>query len=388
MLGTLIKAKFLPQDYDVFAGMDVDKKHMDVTFTDHRHQMKSIKMPHQADHLLAYTHRHFPGQRVAFAYEAGPTGYGLYDRIVQAGHPCLVLAPSMIPSAPGNRVKTNRLDSRKISQVLRSGNLQSIHVPTPVYRQLRHLVQMRDTYVRQAAGFQHRIKALLLLEGLAFPDPSGRWAIDALTKLHDLPCEPVLRFKLDRLLSSWRFAQEQGRQVTAELQRFCRKDPELARNLGFLTSIPGIGRIVGTHLLARIGDWRQLGDPRQLASFLGLVPSEDSTGDGVHRGPITRTGDRRLCAKLNQAAWVAIRQEPELSEFFWRIYHRHPKPVAAQKAVTAVARKLCMRIACILKEQRPYVVRDTSRTMSQEETAMPQGTTRDSGRDKSSLAAL
>jgi transposase len=294
----------------------------------------------------------------------------------------------MIPTAPGNRVKTNRRDSRKLSQVLRSGDLKSIHVPSTVYRHLRHLVQLRDTFVRQATAFQHRIKALLLLEGIPFPDAGGRWSVSALARLQTLPCAPALRFKLDRLLSSFSFAQEQARQVLRELQRFCREDPELAHNLALLTTLPGIGRITGTHLLARIGDWRELGNGRQLSSFLGLVPSEDSTGDAVNRGSITRTGDRRLCAKLNQAAWIAIRQDSELHDFYLRIYHRNPKPIAAQKAVTAVARKLCMRIACILKEQRPYVVRGIPRRTEKEETAMPQGTTRDSRRDKRSSAAL
>ncbi len=389
MLGTTIKAKFLPRDYDVFAGLDVDKKHIDVTFLDHAQQMKSLKIPHSADHLLTYTRRNFPGQRVAFAYEAGPTGYGLYDQITAAGHPCLVLAPSMIPTAPGNRVKTNRRDSRKLSQVLRSGDLKSIHVPTPVYRSLRHLVQLRDTFVRQATAFQHRIKALLLLEGIPFPDSGGgRWSVSALSQLQTLPCTPMIRFKLNRLLSSFTFSQEQTHQTLRELQHFCREDQELARNLVLLTTLPGIGRITATHLLARIGDWRLMGNGRQLSSFLGLVPSEDSTGNAVNRGSITRTGDRRLCAKLNQAAWTAIRHDPELHDFYLRIYHRNPKPIAAQKAVTAVARKLCMRIACILKEQRPYVVRDLSRRTQKEETAMSQGTTRDSGRDKRSSAAL
>ena len=74
MLGTDIKAKFLPRDYDIFAGLDVDKKHLDATFTDHGSLMKSMKIPYDADHLLAYCRRHFPGRRIAFAYEAGPTG--------------------------------------------------------------------------------------------------------------------------------------------------------------------------------------------------------------------------------------------------------------------------------------------------------------------------
>ena len=140
-----VPAQFVPRNYDVFAGLDVDKKSMAVIFTDHQQLMQSLRLPYSAEHLLGYVRKHFPEQRVAFVYEAGPTGFGLYDELVAAGHPCLVVAPAMVPTAPGNRVKTNRLDARKLAENLRGGQLRSIHVPSPRYRELRHLVQLRDT---------------------------------------------------------------------------------------------------------------------------------------------------------------------------------------------------------------------------------------------------
>ena len=101
---------FIPRDYDVFSGLDVDKRSISVTFTDHDRFLKSLRMPYSAEHLLNHVRKHFPNKKVAFVYEAGPTGYGLYDGIVAQGYPCLIAAPSMIPKAPGQRVKTNRLD--------------------------------------------------------------------------------------------------------------------------------------------------------------------------------------------------------------------------------------------------------------------------------------
>jgi transposase len=382
MLGNQLNQKFVPRDYDVFAGLDVDKRHIDVTFSDHEQRMKSMKIPYSADHLLSYARRHFPGKRVAFAYEAGPTGYGLHDSIVGAGHPCLVVAPSMVPTAPGLRVKTNRLDSRKISTALRGGELTSIQVPAGPYRHLRHLIQLRDTFVRQSVASQVRIKALLLLENIPFPNSSGRWTVGALAHLRILACPAAIRFKLDRLLANLDFSQDQVRQVTQEIRRFCRSNSELTSSLDLLTSVSGIGQIIAPHILARVGDWRGIRNSRQLPDFFGLVPCEDSTGDDVNRGSITHRGDRRLRAKLIQAAWVAIRKDPELYEFYVRIYQRNPKPIAAQKAIVAVASKLCRRIACVLKQQRPYVVREAIPATEKEETAAPQGTTRSDDSDK------
>src|SRR3970040_1571132 len=121
---------FIPGQYDVFGGLDVDKKSIAVTFMSHEGLLKSLSMPYQAENLLSYVRKHFAGKKVAFAYEAGPTGWGLYDTLRAEGHPCLVVAPSMIPRAPGQRVKTNRLDRYKLSENLRGGQLKSIHVPS------------------------------------------------------------------------------------------------------------------------------------------------------------------------------------------------------------------------------------------------------------------
>ena len=88
--------RFIPRDYDIFSGLDVDKRSISVTFTDHQGLVKSLRMPYSVEHLLNHVRKHFPNQKVAFGYEAGPTGYGLYDGIVAQGHPCLVAAPSSI----------------------------------------------------------------------------------------------------------------------------------------------------------------------------------------------------------------------------------------------------------------------------------------------------
>jgi transposase len=111
---------------------------------------------------------------------------------------------------------------------------------------------------------------------------------------------------------------------------------------------------VASHLVARLGDWRQIRNVRQIAAFLGLVSSEHSTGQQVLRGSITWAGDARLRNKLVETAWTTIRLDPERRESYQRIYQRHPRPVAARKAIVAVARKLTTRIYSVLKQQRPF----------------------------------
>ena len=370
---------FIPRDYDVFAGLDVDKRSISVTFTDHQGLLKSLRIPNNVEHLVNHVRKHFPNQRVAFAYEAGPTGYGLYDGLVAQEFRCLIASPSMIPKTPGQRVKTNRLDSIGLSENLRGGQLKRIHVPSPLYRELRHLTQLRDTFVNEMVGMKQRIKSLLLMEGVEFPPaPAGsQWSFMVKDKLRKLPCSSTVRFKLDQLLDSLEFNEKQVLKTTREIRRFCQNDPELSQCIKYMMSVSGIGWIVASQLLARIGDWRELRNIRQLGGFLGLVPTEHSTGERTDRGSITRTGDERLRSKMIQASWSAIRKDAELREFFRLICHRHPRREGPRVAIVAVARKLSVRISVVLMQQRPYVVREKvhSAPLTQEETS-PQGTTR------------
>lgn len=370
---------FIPRDYDVFAGLDVDKKSISVTFTDHQGFLKSLSMPYSVEHLVNYVRKHYGDKKVAFAYEAGPTGYGLYDGLEAQAYPCLIASPSMIPKAPGQRVKTNRLDSRGISENLRGGQLKGIHVPTPLYRELRHLTQLRDTLVSEMVRMKQRIKSLLLMEGLEFPPaPAGsQWSFLVKKKLRELPCSSTVRFKLDRLLDSLEFDEKQVLKATREIRRFCQTDSELSQCIEYLKTLPGIGWIVASQLLARVGDWRQIKNIRQLPAFLGLVPTENSTGERTERGSITHTGDGRLRSKLIQASWSAIRQDGELREFFRTVAKKHPRHLGSRVAIVAVAHKLSVRASVVLMKQRPYELRQKvqSAPLTQEET-VPQGTTR------------
>jgi transposase len=169
-----------------------------------------------------------------------------------------------------------------------------------------------------------------------------------------------VRFKLDQLIDALQFHFQSAAKVQKQMRHFCQQDPELRQCLSLLMSLPGVGAITATHALARLGDWRQISNVRQIAGFLGLVSSERSTGDKENRGSITRSGDSHLRNKLIQCAWTAIRKDPELREFYRSVYQRQPKKVAPRKAIVAVARKLTTRMYAVLKQQRPYVIRADS----------------------------
>lgn len=346
-----------PLKYDLFAGLDVDKHSIAITVRDHSDFVRSLKMPNEGQKLKSFFQNHFPEKQIACTYEAGPTGWGLYDFLTLSGIPCLVVSPSLIPKKPGAMVKTNRKDSDDLCLLLRGGQIKGVRIPSPVYRQLRHLVTLRHDYVSRAAGTKLKIKSLFLFENIPFPPaPAGsQWSARIIKQLYELPLDGAVRFKLHSLLDTHQFLRLKAVETQKEIRRFCKKDQDISDSLGFLTSIPGIGPVISVHFLARIGDWRNLKNASEVGAFLGLVPRENSTGDTIRKGSITHTGDESLRAKLIEGAWTAIKWDKELAEFYSRIKQRHPQDRGARKAIVAVARKLTARMYAVLTQRRMYV---------------------------------
>jgi transposase len=269
-------AAFVPLEYDIFFGLDVDKRSIAITIMDHEKEIRSLKMPNNGRMLINYIRRHFPDKRVALTYEVGPTGYGLYDQLTEVGYFCLVATPSMVPQPRGRHVKTNRLDSRALAKALRGGELTGIRVPSRLYRDLRHLTGLYKITAKQIRQFKCRIKALLLLEGIAYRRTSrtSHWSNYTLKQLEQLQCTAAIRFRLDRYLESLRFHRQQRLQILKELRSFCRTEPELTDSMKFVRSVPGVGWIVGTVLLARIADWQRLKNGREIGRAIAKSTSE------------------------------------------------------------------------------------------------------------------
>jgi len=347
------------QEHDLFVGLDVDKGSIALTAFDRSGVRKSVKMPYDAEGLLSFIRNHYANRRVIFAYEAGPTGFRLYDAIVNRGHDCLVVSPNSIPNAPSNRVKTNRLDSVRLGTLLMGDQLKGIRVPSEAIRKLRSLVALRYTYMEDIKAYKCRIKGEMLLWGLTFPAaPKGsQWSNKVVGRLRSLDCDVIIGLKISSMLDHLEALGKHMRLVEVALRSFIDGDSDLRMCVEYLMSIPGIGWRIACYVLSRIGDHRCLGSSKEMGSFLGLVPRENSTGEKIDRGSITRCGDPRLRSMVIQGAWAAIRRDPELRAFYERICSNHPQRIAARVAIVAVARKLAERMHCVLKEQRRYELR-------------------------------
>ena len=345
--------------YDVYIGNDVDQKSFALHIRERYREVMTKKIPADPEQLYNFTKRQFPDQRVVIGYEAGPTGLCLYDYMIERNMPCVMISPGSVPKPVNQRVKTNKIDAKKLSSMLAEGNFNPVRVPNGDYRELRNRVDLRQIYVQQQRATKQRIKALLLYNGLHtnFRDIDQNWSRRYIEQIKTIQCTPAVRSRLDRLLEDLDYARRQLLKATRELRAFCKNTADIKDHMHNLMTVPGIGIIVAANVLGRIGDPQYLKNVRELSAFCGIVPRENSTGDKIRRGGITHLGNPRLRSLLVEAAWVAIRQDEELEKFFYRIVNKNNKTYAKQKAIVAVAHKLTLRIHSVLTQRREYVVR-------------------------------
>ena len=293
------------------------------------------------------------GGRLRFCYEAGPCGYGLYRRIVAAGHACAVVAPALIPRKPGERVKTDRRDSLNLARLDRSGDLTAVWVPDLEQEAMRDLSRAREDMKTLDKQTRQRLSAFLLRQGRTFAGKQ-RW-----TQAHFRWIELQ---KMDSavqqiVLEEYVAAVRAGQAHTAALQQQlleAANDWSLGPAAEALTALRGVGRTAAITLLAELGDVNRFENPSQLMGYVGLTPSEHSSGGRRRQGGLTKTGDAHARRMLVECAW-AYRFPARKTA---RIERRSERASAAVRALSWKAQKrLCGRFHRLTaRGKRPTVV--------------------------------
>jgi transposase len=312
--------------------------------------------------------------QLTFCYEAGPTGYGLYRQITHLGHECLVVAPSLIPRKPGDRVKTNRRDANSLVKLLRAGELTAVWVPDERHEAMRDLSRARQAAVEDLGSKRQQVSSFLLRQGRYYPGKKTwtkthmRWL--ASEKLN----HTEQRMAFEEMLLAARQAAERIERLEQAI-RAAVPDWSLAPVVTALMAMRGIDLVSASVFLAEIGDLSRFRSPSELMAYLGLVPSEDSTGDTIKRGPITKAGNRRARRILVECAWsyqypprIGQKKQEKVAaapdairEIAWkaqcRLHARYRALVRRGKlktvAITAVARELAGFIWAVNREIAP-----------------------------------
>jgi len=336
--------EIVAENQDVAMGIDVAAKHLAVTAIVEGQVVKQATICHTRAAIESFLRR-FPGCRIRAAYEAGCFGYWLYDTLVELGVMAMVTPPSLLERAPCDRVKTERRDSLHLAVQLAAGRLKSVAIPSKEERATRQLVRTYEQLKQMRVQSMVRIRSFLEFHHIEVPaEAGGKWTRAFVKWLETLcfagmPGAEYLRRSLDALLHVYLDLTDQVGQLKKEIGRLA-KTKRYERAATVLESTPGVGTLSAMIVLTEVRDVRRFRTSQEFTSYLGLTPSEHSTGDKQHRGHITKAGNRHIRGVLVECAWTWIRYDKAAYAVYGRIARRRePK-----RAIVAMARRLAVRI--------------------------------------------
>lgn len=316
----------MQENSEAFVGLDTSKQKISVAVADTgrtgevRFFGDIDSAPAMVEHMVKkLAKRH---QKLRFCYEAGPTGYGLHRQITALGHECVVVAPSMIPRRPGERVKTNRRDAVSLAKLHRAGELTPVWVPDPAHEAVRELVRARETAVEGLRRARQHLQSFLLRHGriytgrTAWSKAHTRWLCE---QRFDHPAQHIV-------LTEYRQAIEDAE---ARLERLTQQVTEIVTTwsmapvIAAYQAVRGVAFLTAVTFAVEIGDVSRFDNPRQLMAYLGLVPSENSTGERVRRGSIT---------KIRQPAGASRAGRGRVDILLPRTHQSHPRAAAERPA--------------------------------------------------------
>jgi transposase len=345
-----------------FVGLDVHSTTISVAVAEEGRDepLFLTRLPNDRARLLKSLDRLGPRSSLHCAYEAGPTGYGLQRALTEAGIRCDVIAPSKMPRKSGDQVKTDRKDAVRLAHCLRAGDLVAVHVPDQACEAMRDLLRAREDARRAQLCARHQLSKFLLRH-------ERRWAKSTWTKPH---IEWIEQQRFEHAAQS-RVLEEYLHSVNEATARIARYDAllaelvpstEQAALIQALQAFRGIQLLTAASVAYELGDLRRFPTPSRLMGYLGVTPSEDSSGDRVRRGAITKAGNKGLRRLLVEAAWsyrhspreaYRLRKRaqgvaPRVRAIAWkaqvrlnkRYRHMHARGKPKQKVLVAIAREL------------------------------------------------
>jgi transposase len=340
--------KNVSQDYfekKLFVGIDVHLKNYAVTVVFEGSVIKKWSMPSDGMKLIEMLKSLYSGAEIQSAYEAGFSGFVLHRILTEHGIKNLVVHAASIAVNDRDRVKTDKRDSEKLARQLAAGMLKGIHVPTIEEEYKRQLTRTRDQLVKERTRVMVQIRRRLYHFGYELCTGKVLNRKLVIELINTLP-ESALTISVKTQLRIWESLEKEIKHLEQQLKVQAKKcDYET-----LYRTIPGIGRISARVLANELFDMNQFKNEKALFSYVGLTPTESSSGDKIRRGHISRQGKSMLRKILVEAAWVAIKKDRELKAYYAQLFAR----AGGKKAIVAVARKLIGRARAIFKTGEVY----------------------------------
>jgi transposase len=344
----------------LFVGLDVHKATVVAAVAEGSRggEVRQIgTIPNRADQISKLVEKLGRGSKeLRFCYEAGPCGYGLYRQLTELGYDCIVVAPSLIPIKAGDRVKTDRRDAVMLAKLHRAGELTAVWVPDTAHEAVRDLVRARATAVHVCGKARQHLQGFLLRHGRIYAGKKGwtqayrRWLT---TVRFDHPAQQIV---LQDYIHAVSDAEARIDRLTQQIEEMV-PQWSMAPVVQALQAMRGIAQIGAVTLVSEIGDFSRFDNPRQLMAYLGLVPSEHSSGTTVRRGGITKAGNSLARRALIEGAWT-YRMQARLSR---TLHDRNESlPTAVRDIAWKAQVRLCARYRRLTAGGKPKVVVTTA----------------------------
>lgn len=349
-----------------FVGLDVHAETIAVAVADPDGEVRSLGViPNRLDSIKQLVKKLGGPEQLRVCYEAGPTGYVVYWQLTALNIACEVVAPTLVPVKPGDRVKTDRRDALKLARSYRAGDLTPVWVPDAAHEALRDLVRAREAAKKDQLRARHRLSKFLLRHGRRPPTGTKAWTqaylawvTSAVHFEHGAQEATVLDYRHEV-----EHVAERIERLERAIDQAVTTAPEQMRAvIGALQALRGIAQVSAVTIVAEVGTLSRFARPRQLMGYSGAVASEDSSGTRIRRGAITKTGNAHLRRIIVEAAW-AYRHRPAVgptlrkrqatldagvTAIAWKAQHRlharyqrlTARGKSPQSAVTAVGREL------------------------------------------------
>lgn len=335
-----------------YIGLDVHKETISVALADGggRGDVRAfgqiVNKPTALARMLAKLSQ--PGRTFKFCYEAGPCGYGIQRQLSAAGHDCVVVAPSLIPKKPGDRIKTDRRDASNLARLHRAGELSAVWIPDTAHEAMRDLVRARLAAVRSLRQARQQLSGFLLRHGFHYSRPAWtqmhrRWLAGLCFE------QPIHHIVLEDHIATIEAATERRDRLTKQIEIML-PDWSLAPVVLALQSLRGMALVTAATMIAELGDLSRFTNPRQLMAYLGLVPSEHSSGGTRRQGGITKAGNTTARRMLIEAAW-SYRFPAKMSRE--QLIRQEQLPKAIRDTAWKAQLRLCSRYRKLAKAGKP-----------------------------------
>ena len=343
--------KVFARSKKIYVGLEDSKRTWKLCVRCQGIRIDALSIPSDFNNLKNYLLNGYPDCKITVIYEAGFSGFWLHDKLQTVGIMCIVTPPHTVTEEKCNKVKNDKIDARRLAKVLENNDYKACYVPDVHLREDRQISRTLFQVQKIIVATKNRIRKFFDFHGLNEGFKAGEWGVKEYRHVHQVSLSEPLAESMNVLLTQLDLVNTQKKNLRNNLLKMANQE-RYKTTVDVLSNIPGVGRFTAVRLALEWGPVVQrFKNGRHLASFVGFVGREHSTGETEHKGHITKQGSGFVRHMIVECSWKAIGKDYALREKYYNVLRNCGKK---QIAIVAVARKMVVRMFTILKKEEMY----------------------------------